>query len=502
MAASMTEIERKYDAPPGTEVPWLEVLPQVASARRSETERLEADYFDTEDLRLIRAGITLRRRQGGADAGWHLKLPAAPGARCEVRLPAGPHGRRVPAELADLVSAYVRTEPLRPVARITTRRQLMVLLDPSGGALAEVATDDVFGQALSVGAKPARWREVEIELARGDDSLLRAADTVLRQCGLRPAGHSTKLARVLGIPQPSGNQPLLTPAATAGQIVLAYLRKQAAALKALDPMVRQDEPDAVHQMRVTTRRLRSTLRTFATLLPASRAATVAVELKWLGGVLGRARDAEVLPEHLLTRLRQLPAEQVIGPVRARVQGHFAPLRASARGDVVAALRSRRYLRLLDELDTLLARPLSGPIAGKPADRVLRKALRRRHRQTAQRMRKALRARQGRAADAALHQARKAAKRARYAGEAATPALGRETARFTRRMKRLQSVLGDHQDSVIARQAIRQLGVGAHLAGENAFTYGLLYGHDDCAAERLQAQARRAWRRAFRAGRGY
>ena len=79
----------------------------------------------------------------------------------------------------------------------------------------------------------------------------------------------------------------------------------------------------------------------------------------------------------------------------------------------------------------------------------------------------------------------------------TPAIGKQARRFTNQMKKIQSVLGDHQDAVIARQVARELGISAHLAGENAFSYGLLYGRDVCDGQRLQAQARRVWRRASR-----
>jgi CHAD domain-containing protein len=113
------------------------------------------------------------------------------------------------------------------------------------------------------------------------------------------------------------------------------------------------------------------------------------------------------------------------------------------------------------------------------------------------MRHARRASPGQARDVVLHQARKAAKRARYASEAMAPALGKKARRFARQMKKVQSVLGDHQDTVIARQAERELGISEHLAGENAFSYGLLYGHHACDGERLQAQAWRTWKRASR-----
>jgi CHAD domain-containing protein len=498
MAVNANETEAKYEAPAGTALPGLDGLRQVADTSRPAGERLEAEYYDTDDLRLIRAGITLRRRRGGHDAGWHLKLPVGSDTRREIRLPLGRAGRQVPGELAELVCVHTRGEPLRPVARMTTNRQRLILLDGAGESLAEVAADDVCAEALGGTAGMSRWHEVEVELTGGGRQLLKAADQLLRRDGLRPAGRSAKLERALAgrLPKPARQAPL-KPSSPAGQVVLAYLRAYAERLKSLDPMVRRDEPDAVHQMRVATRRLRSTLRSFGNVIRGDRTQRLAGELKWLGTVLGEARDAEVLAGHLLEQLHDMPAELVIGPVQARVQGRFASRYADARTVLLEALGSERYFSLLDELDKLMAEPPLTPRAARPAADVLPAAARRPYRQVRRRMRRARRARAGQPTDEALHEARKAAKRARYAGETMAPAVGRQASRFAKQMKQVQSVLGDHQDAVIARQVERELGISAHLAGENAFSYGLLYGHDACDGERLQAQARRTWKRASR-----
>ncbi len=122
MAANVKETEIKYDAPPGTGLPDLGRLPRVAATRGAEGHRLEAEYYDTGDLRLIRAGVTLRRRTGGDDAGWHLKLPLGASTRREIRRPLGGAARRVPGELASLVRVHTRGVPLTPVARLTTAR--------------------------------------------------------------------------------------------------------------------------------------------------------------------------------------------------------------------------------------------------------------------------------------------------------------------------------------------------------------------------------------------
>src|SRR5271166_3376151 len=161
----------------------------------------------------------------------------------------------------------------------------------------------------------------------------------------------------------AGTQPRRS--ASAGDVVLAYLRLQAAALRSLEPMVRADEFDAVHQMRITTRRLRAALRSFGQVIPRSDTERLAAELRWLGGLLGAARDGEVLPAHLQASLRLVPVELLIGPVQARVQGHYAPRRAAARAELIEALDSPRYAALLTELDRLAEGPSPGPQADAP-----------------------------------------------------------------------------------------------------------------------------------------
>jgi CHAD domain-containing protein len=510
MTTTVNETEIKYEAPPGTTVPRLGELPSVAGASGPQEQLLEAEYYDTDDMRLIRHGVTLRRRRGGSDPGWHLKLPAGGKTRQEIRMPLG-RGRQVPARLAGLVRGYTRGEGLRPVARISTRRQVLTLLDGSGASLAEIAADDVSAQTLGEETVISQWAEVEVELTGGSPRLLRAADAQLRKDGLRPSPRSAKLERALSWPgqdSPAQDSPALdsrrpaahggrqqdTRPASAGDVVLGYLKEQADRLGSLDPLVRGDEPDSVHQMRVTTRRLRSTLQSFGKVIPRAGTEEILAGLKWLGGVLGEARDAEVLASRLMQNLRTLPAELVLGPAQARVQGHFAPIQAAARKNVLAALDSAPYFALRDALDKLLADPPLSADAAQPAGRVLPAAARRTYRRTERRMRRAGHAPAGHPQEGAYHEARKAAKRARYAGEAVSPAFGKEARRFTKQMKKIQTVLGDHQDAVVARGVDRELGIGANLAGENAFTFGLLYDQEDQRAARLRAQARQTWKR--------
>jgi CHAD domain-containing protein len=498
MVTDTREIEMKYEAEPGAVLPPLEDLPHVASEAGPDEEALEAEYYDTEDLRLLRAGVTLRRRRGGKDAGWHLKLPAGPMTRREIRLPLGGAGRTVPPELARLVRVYTRGEELRPVARVATVRRRRTLLDDAGTSLAEVVADEVSAQTLGESTTISQWREVEVELTGGDRELMRAADKRLRRGGLRPAGRQAKLERALagqlaanGQGRPPGR------GSSSADVVLAYIREQADTLKALDPLVRLGEPDSVHQMRVASRRLRSTLQSFGSILRPADTGHLRDELRWFGHVLGEARDAEVLAERLQTEVQQVPAELVMGPVQARLREHFAPVEARTRAAVLEALDSERYFVLLDELDRLLADPPLGPAAGRPAEDGIPGDVARTYRRTARRMRRAKQAPDGQARDVALHGARRAAKRARYAAEAASPVYGRQARRFARRMKKIQSALGTRQDAVIARDTIREIGVRAHLEGENAFSFGLLHERETTAARESERCAWKEWKRASR-----
>lgn len=285
----------------------------------------------------------------------------------------------------------------------------------------------------------------------------------------------------------------------AGEVVLAYLDAQASRLSALDPAVRRDKPDAVHQMRVAIRRLRSSLQSFTAIVPEPDTRNLRAELKWLGGVLGAARDTEVLADHLRAGLAAVPQELVIGPAQARISVHFAAQEAETRHAVIEALDSGRYRMLRAELSRLLDSPAATPAADEPAGKVLPRVVSRTYQRTRRRMRLARHTPAGHERDVALHETRKAAKRTRYAAEAVAPALGKTTGRkarrFAKRMTRVQSVLGDHQDAVIARTAAREIGIRAHLAGENAFSFGLLQERAHHQALASEDQAYHAWRRA-------
>ena len=288
---------------------------------------------------------------------------------------------------------------------------------------------------------------------------------------------------------------------SAGEVVVAYLNAQGVRFNNLELAVRQDKPDSVHQMRVTVRRLRATLQSFPGIVSGPDTRHLQADLKWLGGVLGSARDTEVLASHLHAGLTAAPTELVLGPAQARITTHFAPLEASSRKAVLDAFDSDRYKVLRASLGRLLDNPPLTPRAAEPASKALPLAVGRAYRRTRRRMQRVSQTPAGQQRDVALHEARKAAKRTRYAAEAAAPALGKKNGKkankLAKRMKKVQSVLGDHQDAVIARTAARDIGVRAHLAGENAFSFGLLEERAHHQALASEQQAPQVWRRASR-----
>jgi inorganic triphosphatase YgiF len=194
------ETELKMEAGPGFRMPDLAALSAGLTVTDPEVRRLDASYFDTSDLRLATAGITLRRRTGGTDAGWHLKLPVSAGTRREVQAPLG-DSETIPADLASLVTGWVRDEPLHVVATLLTRRTVRYLRGPGGTTLAEVADDLVTGQVPGpdgAPGEPVTWRELEVELVDGGPEILSAARSLLAAAGARPSSSASKLSRLLG----------------------------------------------------------------------------------------------------------------------------------------------------------------------------------------------------------------------------------------------------------------------------------------------------------------
>ena len=511
-------VERTYVADEGFQLPPLTELiagtdlrpdPAVSPVAEGEPvqHRLAATYFDTVDLRLSSAGLTLHRRTGGDDAGWHLEVPAAPGARSEVRLPSGRSTRTVPAQLQEMVWAQTLGAPLRPVAEFVTDRTVRRLVDVTGQVEAEVADERVTARRLLPTDRPgeaagaaATWREIEVELGAGGADALSDIDARLRARGLSQAPSASRLTHVLDLPPGDAAGPArrrrLTVDSPAGDVLLAHLREQVEQVRAQDLPVRLDARDAVHKMRVATRRLRSALTTFAPLVDADLAHRLRDELKWLAAELGAARDAEVMRDRVRTAVATEADGAGSGPVAAIADAELGQAYRTAHDRVLAELDGERYHDLLTALDELVTAPPLTRRAARRAGTVLPRQVARSYAKVRKIVARAEAAPPGAEQEELLHDARKAAKRSRYAGESVSGVFGKDAVRFAAAMEGVQEALGEHQDSVLTRERLRAL--ARHTSStEAAFLYGRLHALEEAGAGTYQRHVDAAWRAAGR-----
>jgi CHAD domain-containing protein len=497
------EVERKFDVRADGVLPSFEGLAAVSRTESLPTQTLEAVYFDTPGHDLAAHKVTLRRRTGGPDAGWHLKLPAGADSRTELRAPLEPGakaaGSEPPEELVDVVRAIVRDRPLLRVARISTIRNVQLLFGTDGSPLAEFCDDDVRAWALnptdgSDGVEQ-HWHEWELELADGsvkngsDEQAAAVLDRLsnrLLDAGGTPAGHGSKLAKVL---DGSGTTGAGGPGSTrqrpepSSDPVHRAVAEHIDELLTWDRAVRSDSYDSVHQMRVTTRKIRSLLQA-SDVFGLTEQAWVLDELRELAAVLGVARDAEVLAERYQNALDELPAALIRGPVHDRLVAGAKKRYQSGLRRSLGAMRSRRYFRVLDALDALAAAPPEETPGSGHAQLTLDRAYRK-VRKAAKAAKAASRSATDSDHDAQIHRIRKRAKKLRYVAAATGKS------KVAERAKAVQSLLGDHQDSVVSREHLTRVSNSAHAAGEDTFTYGLLYHREDDLARRCEEQLKAA-----------
>jgi CHAD domain-containing protein len=463
------ERELKWEVDEHFALPRLDDIVAGAGVERS-TVTLDSTYYDTADGDLQAHGVLLRRRDGDDDIGWQLKVPDAEG-RVEIRTGLSD---TPPSELTDALTGMRLGKPLVNVATIRTTRDRYRITDPRRRRLcAEVVDDHV---RASTDNRLLAWREIEVELGPAARSVPRRLTKRLIDGGATPSRYPSKLARVsrTALPKPAG-------ATAAGRAVAGYLTEQIDNVFDGDLGLRRGN-DPIHDTRVAIRRLRSTLRVFGKLLERS-VENVDDELKWYAGLLGEVRDCQVQRRRFREALAQLPAELVLGPVANRINTDLQSDQLHARTGVAEAMNSPRYLDLLATLQRWRTQP---PLSGPPSRKAVTKRARRAERKADRRLAEAIEA----GDDALLHRARKAAKRARYAAELRVP-VDKGTKETAKHYKQIQRVLGDHQDGVVASATLHRLAITAGTtAGENGFTYGLLYAREQQAAEAARQQVRK------------
>ena len=437
-----------------------------------EAHNFSSTYYDTYDRRLLRAGITLRRRVENGLGVWQLKLPRE-SAKLELEDVGGPGSP--PSSVSEVLSGALRGRAVEPIATLRTHRHGRRV---DGVA---VTVDDV--EVMDGHSVVERFTEIEAELLEGPPAAVARVGRRLEKLGARSMTGLTKLGHAVDVP--ALERP--DPEASVLDQVRARLRSQYEELLRNDPVVRiSDDVDAVHDMRVAVRRLRSLLRTAEPMLDADWVDALRAELDWLAGRLGTVRDLDVLIEHL-----ESEAAGLNGGDAAVASALLRPLeteRGRARGRMRSGLEKQRYYDLLDALEEAGTVP-----PARRVDLTLRKLARREFRKLRRRA-------QGfpELPDSALHRMRIQGKRARYAAELAAPAPGKRARRFVEAARELQDVLGEHQDAVVAVRRLRELARVADRT-DAALVAGRLIEREDARKNAARRDAAGAWKRVRRAG---
>ena len=424
--------EREVKLHPGPGLRGVELDGRPIAART-----LTSIYHDTDDLRLARAGITLRLRLTGEEAAWQLKL-SRDAAREELEWPAP--SRRVPGEVKALLVAHTRGRPLVAVATLRTERSGVVVTE-GGVDIAEVVDDRV--DVLADDAVVDRFEEIEVELVDGDQDDLERLERLLIEAGARPSDAPPKVFRALG------GRPRLgvnSKAKGARRVLACGLLEQYDELLAHDPGTRLGgDPEELHDHRSAVRRLRAQLRAGRPLLDRTWADDLRRALKRVGRTLAPARDLDVLIAQVEEDRRHLPERERRGA--ADVLEALLARRARAQTELLAELSEPWYVSTLNRVEGAVTDPR---FTGSGS---LRRGVRREHR----RVRKIVRTLPGRPTDVQLHALRRAVRNGRYAAELAAAGGDRKGRRYAKRAKALQDVLGEHQDAAVATAMLTDVG---------------------------------------------
>ncbi|TDE01461.1 CYTH and CHAD domain-containing protein [Jiangella asiatica] len=499
---TVREVEQKFRVHGLFRIPDVSELAGVSAVDDLGVIEMESAYYDTPDLRLAREGITLRRRVArgnGDDEGWHLKLPVdadRPGARDEIRLPLDAPGDP-PAELAAIVRVIVRDARLKLVSTLRTTRARQVIRSADGD-VAELVDDTVHVVGAD-GTVAARFRELELEELGGGPVVHTVAEA-LTGAGAVGGEFVAKAVRALG---PNAAAPPEVPAPDAPRpkdpaldTLVAYLATHVRALRAADMAFRRDPDDAeaVHQLRVAARRLRSGLRTFRKLLDKPWAEQLRSELAWFARSLGALREGDVLRERLERHSDDLPPDLPASEVRLVLVEVLGGKVAGARAHVGELLDSERYLTLHDHLVRAATRPLVRADAERPARDILPPLVD----LAWKRLDDACADLTDDAPDELWHAARLAAKRARYAAESVAPTLGSDAKAFAKQLKKVTDILGEHQDAAQAAATARELANSDQASSDAAFALGVLASLERAHVHAARARFAQVWPQVRRA----
>lgn len=477
VASAHREVEVKMRVSSDFDVTaYLHELPGTTLVGPSST-LMSAAYYDTEELTLLRWGITVRRRKGGSDAGWHMKLPVADsqeGARQELHLPlnAGAPGA-VPNKFIAMIAPLLRNIEIEYLADVNTTRTTYTLVDKHGNSLVEVADDQVSVEQNKSDINT--FHEIEVEVLHDSKramNLLREVQKRILDSGATPMKLS-KLASAMGpVASEPPDVPDLGPLAKdclGVEFIRHVISEHTRQFLLADVGVRRGEPDSIHQMRVATRRLRSTLSSFKELTDVEHTQHLRKELAWIARELGEARDLEVLLDRLTRQ-----ASVLSDPTDADVAASFIKTELQQRLDVaqssaLVALRGPRHYDLVEDLIAASSQPPVTPAAFQPAKPLLTSMAQR----TWVKLAKDVRELSLTCPDAEWHAVRIRAKRARYTAEAAATTTGKAVRTYARNLATITDILGDLHDAHVAEIFLRELAQAPNVSGRQGLALGRL-----------------------------
>ncbi|OIH97288.1 CYTH domain-containing protein [Curtobacterium sp. MCBA15_001] len=489
MTDTHLEIERTYDLPDAAALPDLIGVGGVLQLDHQDPFELDATYWDTERYDLVASHVTVRRRTGGHDAGWHIKRAASDTVRHEQHFPLTDDTDTVPEGVLAALFTERRGRGLRPVVQITTTRTVTRLLDEDGDQVAELADDRVSAQRLDADAPadPRTWREIEVETAPGIDEqvaheFLASVDGRFAAVGAGPAAVASKLARGLaGAPAPRLQTEDKPDKGTTARILAKRLRKLRAALLAQEARLRSGENAELRETADTTLEIAALLQTYRPAFPADVTVDRAVDgANALAEVAARA----ALAEYLVDRLPRAtsPAQDLLvdAMTRERILAATRERRDEAVRDVVTALHGEPFLELLDALDDAVERPAPTAWSLRSPKKVAQDVTATVKPEVRELVRNAVAddtsdsAAEREAADrAATELAWQGTMRARLAmdvlGDDAFPHA------LWKRIGSAADVLTERVRSLWALDALRTLAAVADRAGESTFAYGVLAG---------------------------
>ncbi len=398
---------------------------------------LTSTYYDTSQYDLAHAGITLRHRVQRGKRAWQLKLPLMKD-RQEIELV--DRQPLPPTAFRDLLFLHLGRRPLMPVATLRVwRAGVRVHMD--NAPVADVTLDYV--AVMKDGAVIQRFRELEIEQVDGKHSALPDLERQLRRAGAEEHDGRPKLFRALSLPAPGPAPPPAADAPVMDHVKWA-LARHLRWLLAHDPGTRfGKEPESLHQMRVATRQWRAVLRAARPLLVPEWANSLRDELRWLGQLLGPARDLDVQLAYFREESAVLDARDR-RPL-AQFIAHLEAQRNNVQEVLLSELKSARYLDLIKRLQLAA----NDPIVVESTVTLLDLATR-----EFKKLRKVIREAGASPSSATIHMIRIKTKRVRYAAELAEPVVGKPATRFIKKARAVQDVLGMHQDAIQAEAHVR------------------------------------------------